>query len=115
MPLMCLVLTLLAVPLARLRPRQGRYARIWVAILIFLLYSQLISVGKVWIARGTAPAYLGLWWTHAVVIVTRAGGDSRAHADQLACATGCAACEHPRPLHRALHPGLGADGGRPCC
>ncbi len=69
MPLMCLVLTVLAVPLARLRPRQGRYARVWVAILIFLLYSQLISVGKVWIARGNAPVYLGLWWTHAVVIV----------------------------------------------
>jgi lipopolysaccharide export system permease protein len=70
MPLMCLVLTVLAVPLARLRPRQGRYARIWIAILIFLLYSQLISLGKVWIARGTAPVYLGLWWTHAVVIIT---------------------------------------------
>jgi len=68
MPVMCLVLTLLAVPLARLRPRQGRYARIWVAGLIFLLYSQLITVGKVWLARGTAPAYLGLWWTHLVVI-----------------------------------------------
>ncbi len=67
---MCLVLAVLAVPLARLRPRQGRYARIWIAILIFLLYSQLISVGKVWIARGHAPPYLGLWWTHAVVIVT---------------------------------------------
>jgi len=68
MPLMCLILTLLAVPLARLRPRQGRYARIWVAGLIFLLYSQLISVGKVWLARGDAPPLLGLWWTHAAVI-----------------------------------------------
>jgi lipopolysaccharide export system permease protein len=69
MPLMCLVLAVLAVPLARLRPRQGRYARVWLAILLFLLYSQLISVGKVWVARGTAPAYLGLWWTHAVVVL----------------------------------------------
>ena len=69
MPLMCLVLALLAVPLARLRPRQGRYARVWVALLIFLLYSQLISVGKVWIAHGTLPEFLGLWWTHAVVVL----------------------------------------------
>lgn len=67
-PLMCLVLALIAVPLARLRPRQGRYARVWVALLIFLLYSQLISVGKVMIARGTLPQFLGLWWTHAVVV-----------------------------------------------
>jgi lipopolysaccharide export system permease protein len=65
-PLMCLVLALIAVPLARLRPRQGRYARVWVALLIFLLYSQLISVGKVMIAHGKAPQVLG--WTHAVVV-----------------------------------------------
>jgi lipopolysaccharide export system permease protein len=69
MPLMCLVLALIAVPLARLRPRQGRYARVWVALLIFLLYSQLVSAGKVWIARGTLPQFLGLWWTHAVVVL----------------------------------------------
>ena len=69
MPLMCLVLALVAVPLARLRPRQGRYARVWVALLIFLLYSQLISVGKVLIARGRVPQLLGLWWTHAVVVL----------------------------------------------
>ncbi len=67
-PLMCLVLALIAVPLAHLRPRQGRYARVWVALLIFLLYSQLISVGKVMIARGQVPQVLGLWWTHAVVV-----------------------------------------------
>jgi len=68
-PLMCLVLALIAVPLARLRPRQGRYARVWVALIIFLLYTQLISVGKVWIAHGTLPGFLGLWWTHAAVVL----------------------------------------------
>jgi lipopolysaccharide export system permease protein len=67
MPLSCIVLTLLAIPLARLRPRQGRYARVWVAVVIYFLYSNLISVGKVWIARGTVPEALGLWWTHAAV------------------------------------------------
>ena len=32
---MCVVLAILAVPLARLRPRQGRYARVWIAVVIF--------------------------------------------------------------------------------
>jgi lipopolysaccharide export system permease protein len=67
-PLMCLVLALIGVPLARLKPRQGRYARVWVGLLIFLLYSQLISVGKVLLGRDTLPLFLGLWWTHAVVV-----------------------------------------------
>jgi lipopolysaccharide export system permease protein len=67
LPTMSLVLTLLAVPLARLRPRQGRYSRMWIAILVYFVYSNLISAGKVWLARGTTPEFLGLWWTHVAI------------------------------------------------
>ena len=66
MPIMCLVLALLAVPLSRLRPRQGRYARVWVAVLIFFVYYNLATTGRTWIARGTLPEGVGLWWTHVV-------------------------------------------------
>lgn len=69
MPVSCIVLTLLAVPLSRLRPRQGRYARVWVTVVIYFLYQNLINVGKVWIARGTIPELVGLWWTHAAVVL----------------------------------------------
>jgi lipopolysaccharide export system permease protein len=69
LPMMCLVLALVAVPLSRLQPRQGRYARVWVAVLIYFLYSNLVSVGKVWISHGKAPEWLGLWWTHVVVVL----------------------------------------------
>jgi lipopolysaccharide export system permease protein len=69
MPVMCVVLTLLAVPLSRLRPREGRYARLLQAILIYFVYTTFLSAGKVWIARGKAPEIFGLWWVHALVIV----------------------------------------------
>ncbi|MBS0416514.1 MAG: LPS export ABC transporter permease LptF [Proteobacteria bacterium] len=69
LPVMCLVLTLLAVPLSRLRPRQGRYARVWLAIMVYFVYSNLISAGKVWLAHGKTPDYLGLWWTHIAILV----------------------------------------------
>jgi lipopolysaccharide export system permease protein len=69
LPVMCLVLTLVAVPLSRLRPRQGRYARVWLAIMVYFVYSNLISAGKVWLAHGTTPEILGLWWTHVAVVV----------------------------------------------
>jgi lipopolysaccharide export system permease protein len=69
LPVMCIVLTLLAVPLAHLRPRQGRFARVWLAVLVYLLYSNLVSAGKVWIAHGTVPEFIGLWWTHAAVVL----------------------------------------------
>jgi lipopolysaccharide export system permease protein len=69
MPVSCIVLTLLAVPLSRLRPRQGRYSRVWVAVVIYFLYQNLITIGKVWIARGLIPEIVGLWWTHAAVVL----------------------------------------------
>jgi lipopolysaccharide export system permease protein len=65
---MCVVLTFLAVPLSRLRPREGRYARFLQAVLIYFVYSTILSAAKVWIARGTVPEQLGLWWVHIVVI-----------------------------------------------
>jgi lipopolysaccharide export system permease protein len=69
MPLMCIVLTVLAIPLSRLRPRQGRYARVLPALGVFLIYWNLISAGQAWIARGAIPAALGLWWTHAALVL----------------------------------------------
>ncbi len=72
LPVMAVVLTLLAVPLSRLNPRQGRYARVWVAVLLYFVYSSLVELGRSWITRGTLPASLGLWWTHAAIILAAA-------------------------------------------
>ena len=69
LPMMCIVLTLLAIPLSRLNPRQGRFARVWLAGLIYFVYANLISAGKVWLARDTVPEAIGLWWTHALVVL----------------------------------------------
>ncbi|MGH8169031.1 MAG: LPS export ABC transporter permease LptF [Steroidobacteraceae bacterium] len=72
MPLMCIILTVIAVPLARLKPRQGRYARIWLAVVVYLIYSNLISAGQAWVAHGAIPVALGLWWAHAAVLLLAA-------------------------------------------
>jgi lipopolysaccharide export system permease protein len=71
-PLMAVVLAVIAVPLARLRPRQGRYARVGFAVLIFFVYIQLTIAGRMWLARGTVPEWLGLWWVHAAVALLAA-------------------------------------------
>jgi lipopolysaccharide export system permease protein len=73
LPVMGVVMALIAVPLARLRPRQGRYARVGYAVLIFFVYINLMIAGKTWIAKGLTPGWLGLWWVH-VAIVLLAGG-----------------------------------------
>ena len=47
--------------------RRRASSRIWLAVLIFFIYYNLATTGKTWIARGTVPEVVGLWWTHVVV------------------------------------------------
>ena len=67
-PLMALILTLIAVPLSQLRPRQGRYARVGFAIVVFFVYSNLLSAAKAWLEKGDLPPIIGMWWVHALAL-----------------------------------------------
>lgn len=69
MPIMVLVLALVAVPLAALRPREGRYARVAVAILIYFVYSNLVSASQVWTESGRISPLIGCWWAHVLVLI----------------------------------------------
>jgi len=67
-PIMALVLTLVAVPLSHLRPRQGRYARVGFAIIVYFVYSNLLSAAKVWVEKGQLAPSIGVWWVHILVL-----------------------------------------------
>jgi lipopolysaccharide export system permease protein len=67
-PLMALVLTLVAVPLSKLRPRQGRYARVGFAIVVYFVYSNLLNASKVWLEKGDLSPAIGVWWVHATAL-----------------------------------------------
>jgi lipopolysaccharide export system permease protein len=69
-PLMSLVLMLIAVPLARLRPRQGRFGKIGLAVLTYFIYYYLLIVARTWLESGSLPPTVGLWWVHVVGIAT---------------------------------------------
>ena len=68
-PLMPLVLALLAVPLSRLKPRQGRYGKMGIAILIYFLYSNLMAAARVWVEKDTVPTWAGVWWVHLLLLL----------------------------------------------
>jgi lipopolysaccharide export system permease protein len=72
LPVMCLTLAIVALPLSRLRPRQGRFARVWIAVLLYVFYSNLMAAGKIAIDQGRLPAYIGLWWVHVAVALVAA-------------------------------------------
>lgn len=67
-PLSVFMLTLLAVPLAHVGPRQGRYGKLALGIVIYLIYTQLLGLGQTWIAQGKIPPAIGLWWVHGLLL-----------------------------------------------
>jgi len=68
-PLATIILAILAVPLSRTQPRAGRYGRIAIGLLVFIIYLNMLSAAKAWIEQGTLSPALGLWWVHAAVFL----------------------------------------------
>jgi lipopolysaccharide export system permease protein len=67
-PMATLILALIAVPLSRSQPRQGRYGRLAIGLLVFIIYFNLLSAGKAWLEQGVVAGAVGLWWVHAVML-----------------------------------------------
>jgi lipopolysaccharide export system permease protein len=68
-PLMLLLLMLMAPALARSAPRQVRYDRIVIGVLLYLVYSQTLELAKKSFALGRTPDWLGTWWVHALFAI----------------------------------------------
>lgn len=71
-PLTLLVLSILAVPLAKTEPRNGRFAGLASAVLVYLIYANLLGAGRGWLERGEVPEVVGLWWVHGLFLVAAA-------------------------------------------
>ncbi|MGB5625230.1 MAG: LPS export ABC transporter permease LptF [Woeseiaceae bacterium] len=68
-PLSTIILALLAVPLSKSRPRAGRYGRIGIGLLVFIIYLNMLSAAKAWVEQATLSPSLGLWWVHGCVML----------------------------------------------
>jgi lipopolysaccharide export system permease protein len=67
-PVMALILMIMAVPLARLRPRQGRFGKIGIAILAYFLYQLALDAARTWLEEGLVPPQIGVWWVHGLAL-----------------------------------------------
>ncbi len=67
-PLTLLVLTIVAVPLAKTEPRGGRFSGLASAVLVYLIYANLLAAGRGWLERSQVPEFVGLWWVHALFL-----------------------------------------------
>ena len=70
LPFTTLLLGLLAVPLARSAPRQGRFRQMLFAILAYAVVFNLAIIAKGWVENGLVMAFPGLWWVHGLLLLT---------------------------------------------
>jgi lipopolysaccharide export system permease protein len=72
-PLATIILGILAVPLSKTQPRAGRYGRLAIGLLVFIIYLNMLSAAKAWIEQGSMSPLLGLWWVHGTVLLLALG------------------------------------------
>ena len=63
------VIALMAIPLSKVNPRQGRFNRLIPGLIICLVYIMSLAAARSALEKGTLPMAYGLWWIHGAAIV----------------------------------------------
>ena len=62
------ILTILVIPLSKVSPRQGRFAKIVPAILLYIIYFGLLLSSRDLVEKGDVPPIIGMWWVHLIFL-----------------------------------------------
>jgi len=69
LPLMALGLVLIAIPLAYVNPRLGNYTAMFYAVLIYLIYSNLLNLTQNFVSQGKVSIFVGIWPIHVLAFL----------------------------------------------
>jgi lipopolysaccharide export system permease protein len=69
LPFAIVVLGLLALPLSRVSPRQGRFGKIAVALLVYIVFMNLAGVNRAWMEKGLMGIFPGFWWIYLLGVI----------------------------------------------
>ncbi|WP_286787452.1 MULTISPECIES: LPS export ABC transporter permease LptF [unclassified Pseudomonas] len=67
-PVLVFIVTLIAVPLSRVNPRQGRFLKLLPAILLYMAYLSLLIAARGSLDKGKLPPAIGLWPVHLLFL-----------------------------------------------
>jgi len=73
LPLLVFIVTLMAVPLSRVNPRQGRFLKLIPAILLYMAYLTILIAVRGALEKGKISPALGLWWVHLLFLLIGLG------------------------------------------
>lgn len=69
MPVSALILVMLAIPLSYVNPRAGRSFNLIVAIVLYVIYNNLLNVATTWVGQEKIPALAGLAGVHLIMLM----------------------------------------------
>jgi lipopolysaccharide export system permease protein len=64
-----LILAMFATPLSAVMPRKSRFVVLLPAVVIYIIYINLLFVARRWMEQGHVPPMLGMWWVHGLMLV----------------------------------------------
>jgi lipopolysaccharide export system permease protein len=64
-----ILLAMMAIPLSRSSPRQGKSEKIIAAAVIFAIYYNLSGLAQTWVEQGVIGSFPGVWWLHFLMLV----------------------------------------------
>lgn len=68
-PFATVLLSVLAVPLSRSAPRQGRHHSFILAILVYVGLFNLTGVARNWVEDGKVQSFPGIWWIYLIPLL----------------------------------------------
>jgi lipopolysaccharide export system permease protein len=63
------LLAILAVQLCSWQPKRSRFFILLPAVIIYIIYVNLLFMARHWVEQGSIPLWIGMWWVHVLLLL----------------------------------------------
>jgi lipopolysaccharide export system permease protein len=64
---------LLGFPLSRARPREGKYAKLFMSAVSYAVFYNLLLIAQTWVEKGVVKSIPGVWWPNLLLALLIVG------------------------------------------
>ena len=68
MPISALILAVMAIPLSFVNTRARRSYGLMIALLLYFVYNNLLSLSQAWVAQDKLNPLVGMWASHLLML-----------------------------------------------
>ena len=72
-PVFTFLMGLLGFPLSRARPREGKYAKLFISAVSYAVFYNLLLIAQTWVEKGVVKSIPGVWWPNLLLALLIVG------------------------------------------